>query len=516
MSLLYRSLRRLIDLALDFYFVDIQVRGRSNIPDEGPVIFAANHPNSIMDTLILGTQTEREISYMARSGLFDNPLVAFIFNRTGVIPVYKNPGEGGSNEDAFQRAYEVLADGGSIGIFPEGRNSEEREVLEIKTGTARIALNAARTYDYELPVKIVPTGLSYQNRDEFLSSVLVRFGEPIEILDFAELHRSDEREAVRVLTERIGDRLRDAASHIEGRRVLDLVRDIHEIYGRHLMEKVIEDRESEKREASFVFDDLREGEIGDEALVEDLLESDERRWRDRLFDQVRATIEPKTDLEKQFWLKQRIAKSVAYYEANHPDLVQSMQSRVWRYKDHLRQVRLKSEFFDRPPETLSFRMEALKFTLYALAFFLPAAWGFIHNFVPYNLSKVAARQPKHEAQRAFAALLTGVLVFPLIYTAIAIGIWFWTGSEWATSLYVASLPVTGFFFFRYRRQLGRYRSRILLRTLFQTESKLLENLQREREELLASFDELRENFLEWEEGQEAATTGPSYDTTNAP
>ncbi len=516
MSLLYRNLRRLIDLSLDFYFVDIQVRGRSNIPPEGPVIFAANHPNSIMDTLILGTRTDRQISYMARSGLFRNPVVKFIFDRTGVIPVYRNPEPGSSNEDSFRRAYEVLAEGGSIGIFPEGRNSEEREVLEIKTGTARIALNAAKQYDYELPVKLVPTGLSYLNRDRFLSSVLVRFGEPINVLDFAKQHQTDERAAVRALTDMIGVRLRDAASHIEGRRVLDLVRDVHEIYGNTLMQRILADRESERREASFVFDDLREGTFDDDALVEDLLEGDERTWRERLFDQVRATPGPKHDLDEQFWLKQRIAKALAYYEANHPDLVEEMQTRVWRYKDHLRQVRIKTEFMDRPPETLSVRKEGIKFSAYALAFFVPAAWGFLHNFAPYNLAKVAARKPDHEAKRAFTALMVSFFAFPLWYGAIGAAWWYGGANEWFIAAYLVSLPICGFFFFRYRRQLGRYRSRILLRTLFQTERKLLETLQKERANLIEAFDGLRENFLEWEEGEEARVAGPSYDTTNAP
>ena len=40
------------------YFVDVQVEGADNVPREGPVVFAANHPNSLMDTVLLGSQVE--------------------------------------------------------------------------------------------------------------------------------------------------------------------------------------------------------------------------------------------------------------------------------------------------------------------------------------------------------------------------------------------------------------------------------------------------------------------------
>ena len=90
MSQLYHVLRRVISFGLDLYFVDIQSHGVENVPKWGPVIFAANHPNSIMDTMILGFCSERQVHYMARSGLFEHLPLKFIFDRCGVIPVYRS------------------------------------------------------------------------------------------------------------------------------------------------------------------------------------------------------------------------------------------------------------------------------------------------------------------------------------------------------------------------------------------------------------------------------------------
>jgi hypothetical protein len=65
--------------------------------------------------------------------------------------------------------------------------------------------------------------------------------------------------------------------------------------------------------------------------------------------------------------------------------------------------------------------------------------------------------------------------------------------------YILVLPVTGFFFLRYRAQLSRFRSRILTRTLFRSQTQLIKQLTQEREALLHEFDGLRGRFLEDEE-----------------
>jgi 1-acyl-sn-glycerol-3-phosphate acyltransferase len=507
-SLLYRGLRQILRIGVDLYFVDIQSVGRHNVPADGPVIFAANHPNSIMDTVILGTQVNRKISYMAKSGLFSNPLVAWLFNECGVIPVHRSGGKG-ANDDAFRRAYEVLEEGGTIGIFPEGRNSMEREMFEIKTGTARIALGAESRNDFDVGVRICPVGLNFQNRDRFLSSVLVRFGEPIDVREWEARYREDGRECVRQLTDHIQERLRELATHIEGERMQDLVGDIHTIYGRRLLESVLEGREEEKRNTAVLFDDLREGSWDDTPIMEDLVEEEKRRGiPGRVLDAFKGAGDVE-DLDDDFFLKKRIAQAIAYYEVHDPALVRDMKIRLWRYKDHLRQVQLKSDFFDRPPETLSFRKEAIRFTAYMIGFAVPAAWGFIHNVVPFVITRFFSLRAPDEAQRAITAFVVGMVVYPLAYAPWLFGLWTATESWIWTLVYFLSMPLTGFFFLRYRRQLARYRGRILTRTLFQTEKSLVQSLTKERERLLQDFDNLRERFLEAEEEMEALGEMPA-------
>jgi glycerol-3-phosphate O-acyltransferase/dihydroxyacetone phosphate acyltransferase len=467
MPKLYRGLRLLLRGAVELYYVNIQSTGRELIPAQGPLIFAANHPNSIMDTVILGTQTDRVISYMARSGLFKNPLVAALFNSCGVLPVYRaqdDPAQLHRNEDTFRRAWERLAEGGCIGIFPEGQNSEERAVLELKTGTARIALGAEASRDYQLGLQIVPVGLNFVNRDRFLSRVLVRFGEPIPVQAFAALHREDPRAAARALTDRLQLALRAAATHIEGDLAQMLTNDIYKIYGGK--------------------------------LLDDLAERWDERAGGRLVDELRAARTPRQDLDDVFWVKQRIADAVAWLRDRDPALFTELHNEIQTYRDHLEQVRLRHDFLDRRPETVSGRQEAVKFTLYAVLLAPVALWGLLGNALPYLLTRWFALGAPDEPIRAIRGMAFGAVAFPFFY-ALEVGWVHALGVSWVwTALLVAVLPPTGSFYLRYRRQLAKYRQRILLRTLFLNNRALILGLAAERQRLLERFDALRARFVE--------------------
>jgi 1-acyl-sn-glycerol-3-phosphate acyltransferase len=511
MAKLYRSLRSLLRLGVELYYVDIQSTGRELVPDEGPLIFAANHPNSIMDTFILGTQTHRVLSYMARSGLFKNPLVGALFHRCGVIPIYRaqdGPPTAGSNEASFRAAYARLGEGGAIGIFPEGHNSAERAVQEIKTGTARIALGAERQHKWALGLKIVPVGLNFVNRDRFLSSVLIRFGEPICVAEWTEAYlrardpegvqdkdeadhldlnahlevrasaverkrvarlgamtEDEEREVARALTDHLLERMRQEATHIDGDMILELTQDVYQMYGFQLLGDLAQEWQ-EQRKAG--------GVLG------------------RLFSPGHKA----QDLDDVFWVKQRIADAAAHFQRTDPAFFEEVRNRVWAYKDHLAQARMRHDFLDKRPETLSNRREAVKFTLYATLLAPLAVWGLLTNVLPYLLTSLAARRAPDEPMRAVTGLLTGAVLYPASYAAQGWALHALTGSAWWwVLLYVVSLPPAGFFWLRYWRQLARYRKRILVRTLFLTDRALVVSLAAERQRLLSMFDQLRERFV---------------------
>jgi len=63
----YRCARALVALAMRAFFRRTVVRGAENVPERGPLILAANHPNSIVDAFAIGLATPRKVHFLARS-----------------------------------------------------------------------------------------------------------------------------------------------------------------------------------------------------------------------------------------------------------------------------------------------------------------------------------------------------------------------------------------------------------------------------------------------------------------
>ncbi len=98
--------------------------------------------------------------------------------------------------------------------------------------------------------------------------------------------------------------------------------------------------------------------------------------------------------------------------------------------------------------------------------------------------------------RAIRALVVGALVFGATYAFFGASAYHGTGSSWATALYLATLPFAGMWWVRYRRQLARYGSRLVVRALFRRKSRLLRSLALEREQIFTQLDQLRREFQE--------------------
>ena len=144
-----------------------QVIGKENIPKDGALIFAGNHKHAF-DPLMVIMSTNRIVHYMAKNELFKGP-VGVIFDKIGLIRIYPNK----SNQMAVIDAENVLNNGGTIGIFPEGtRNRTEKELLNFKKGTVRMA-KATNT-------KILPFAIR-KDYKLFRKSVVIEFGNVIDV-----------------------------------------------------------------------------------------------------------------------------------------------------------------------------------------------------------------------------------------------------------------------------------------------------------------------------------------------
>ncbi len=200
-----RFLFWLVRVITSTFFRRIDVVGEDNVPEEGPVIFAGNHPNALMDGWLLAAKCHRwPLHFMANAKLWGYPILRTMMSASGAVPVYprEEHGDAADNTTAFEKLYEVLENGNCMGIFPEGVSHAESQLTKLKTGTARIALAVAARG--KAAVKIVPCGLNYIHRHRFRSQVLIEFGVPIVIDEaWVERYREDEQSAVRDLTEHL-------------------------------------------------------------------------------------------------------------------------------------------------------------------------------------------------------------------------------------------------------------------------------------------------------------------------
>ncbi len=208
-------IRGLVHSAVRLYYPRTTFEGREHLKGEGPFLFVANHPNSIIDPVMVGMAAGRPVHFLAKAPLFDIPIFGRALSALGMIPAFR--AQDGSrvrdNLQSLETAAEVLAEGRCLGVFPEGQSLDTLQLGKIKSGTARIAVSAFAKGAKGL--KIVPIGINLEDKETFLSRAWVRIGKPIALAGFEEQISENEKAAARAITERIEDGLKEVSTHLD-------------------------------------------------------------------------------------------------------------------------------------------------------------------------------------------------------------------------------------------------------------------------------------------------------------
>ena len=113
----------------------IEVTGVELLPLRGPLLVVGDH-DSYWDTVATGIAAipRRQIRALAKSSMWQNPLLGAVLTGMGQIPIERGSGDAG----ALDRAIEELRLGACIGIYPEGTRSLGR-ALRARSGIGHLA-----------------------------------------------------------------------------------------------------------------------------------------------------------------------------------------------------------------------------------------------------------------------------------------------------------------------------------------------------------------------------------------
>ena len=208
--MIYGLLRWVTGIALHWFYNDIRITGAERMPMSGPLLIAVNHQNALVDSLIVGWLVPRRITMTAKATLADNPLIAILFRMLHVVPLRRVsdevkkqnglPVDRSRNTRAFEEIFKLLERNGALLIFPEGKSHNEAGLEPLKTGLARVALQA-RDECGITGLRILPLGLVFEDKGTPSTAVSAHVGAVIEMDSWRGTDHT-------ILTREIADRLR--------------------------------------------------------------------------------------------------------------------------------------------------------------------------------------------------------------------------------------------------------------------------------------------------------------------
>lgn len=178
----YYFSRFLVRLALPIYLKKLCVANFDKLPKGAPLLLASNHPDSFFDAVVIGSVLEQPIHTLTRGDVFRKKAAAFWLRQINLIPVFRGS-EGRQylkNHDVTaQESHDALKQGDAVVVFSEGICVNEWRLRPLGKGTARMAYKIWYGDDALKSMKVIPTGLNYENFRGPGKRVFLRFGEAI-------------------------------------------------------------------------------------------------------------------------------------------------------------------------------------------------------------------------------------------------------------------------------------------------------------------------------------------------
>ncbi len=417
--MLYKVLKVLLGIGIRLYYRELRVTHKERLIQDGPVIIIANHPNTMLDAWIIARLSKRPIYYMAKGTFFNSSIKSWFLKNLGMIPVNRVEDEkttGISNQTAFEACYRLLESGETLLIFPEGNSTLERQLRALRTGAARIALEAETRNNGGLGLKILPIGLIYAQGDKFRSSALIRIGDVIDHLPYYAAYQ--------------------ASPSLIGKKLTESFR----------------------------------------VSLENLLVNSTSKEQDELVDNIANIVEEDVKLRGVHGVEKR----VDLIKLIHEKLNSIHIHEPWKLPEIERiisKIQWQIDTMDIDPKFLSAKLKkgfVFRHSIQIIAKFifgLPLfLFGLIHNVFPFQFTSLIMPKLVKEAEYyAPIAILLGIVLYPITYTTfLLIAYYGFDFNWWMLLIYFTLMPISGmmaYYFIKFMRQVSfKWKYLFLLRS----------------------------------------------------
>ena len=393
-SLGYEVIRSYVRFAFWLTHKRVIVVGRHKIPKEKPIIFAANHQNALMDPLALSCTNSRQTLWLARADIFKSKAAESFLKYIKMLPIYRiRDGKDNlsNNEQIFRQVTRVLENKQSVALFPEAAHSGKRQMLPHKKAIPRIALEAEEKNNFGLKLQIVPVGIFYSHYWYFDRTLIVQYGNPIEVDNYKEEYIENPQKAMLSLRDDIHDQLCPLIIQIKSEKYYQEYEDIRQLAGKAYS-------------------------------------------KTRHFNKNRIL--------RRFYAEQELITKIEQLESKQPELFEKIIEEVNSYLKIINEIDFTdqqiSKATKKPWLALSARLIAAVITFPLFVF------GFLFNVLPFFIPRtIFRRKVKDIAFLSTFNFASGLVLFPVFYLIESVLIYLFTGSALISLLTFVGMPFAG-------------------------------------------------------------------------